>query len=278
MLPDEAIAANICFSVNIMAHSIWLFLAAFVAGIVNSIAGGGTLLTFPVLLWAGLDAKTANATSTVALWPGLLGGLWGYRREIQNSRPLLVRLGITSVCGGAFGAWLLIKTPSPVFAHLVPFLILFATVLFIAQEPVSRLLRSQTAAATMSDVTFVPSGKWWAGAIMFQFASAIYGGYFGAGNGILMLAVLGLLGISNIHKANGIKNYLGMCLNSVAIIGFALTGLVRWPDALLMAVSAVAGGYYGSTIAQRLGRVFVRRAVIVIGLVIGIVMLIRIER
>jgi len=278
MLPDEAIAANICFSVNIMAHSIALFLAAFVAGIVNSIAGGGTLLTFPVLLWAGLDAKTANATSTVALWPGLLGGLWGYRREIQNSRPLLVRLGITSVCGGAFGAWLLIKTPSPVFAHLVPFLILFATVLFIAQEPVSRLLRAPSAAATISDVASVPSGKWWAGAIIFQFASAIYGGYFGAGNGILMLAVLGLLGISDIHKANGIKNYLGMCLNSVAIIGFALTGLVRWPDALLMAVSAVAGGYYGASIAQRLGRVFVRRAVIVIGLVIGIVMLIRIER
>lgn len=267
-----------------MAHSIALFVAAFVAGIINSIAGGGTLLTFPVLLWAGLDAKTANATSTVALWPGLLGGVWGYRREIQSSRPLLVRLGITSVCGGAFGAWLLIKTPSPVFAHLVPFLILFATVLFIAQEPVSRMLRSQTAAtmqtatATMSDVASAPSGKWWAGAIIFQFASAIYGGYFGAGNGILMLAALGLLGISDIHKANGLKNYLGMCLNSVAIIGFALSGLVRWPDAALMAVSAIAGGYYGSTIAQRLGRVFVRRAVIVIGLVIGIIMLIRIER
>ncbi len=133
-------------------------------------------------------------------------------------------------------------------------------------------------ATSVTSVTNAPSGKWWAGAILFQFASAIYGGYFGAGNGILMLAALGLLGISDIHKANGIKNYLGMCLNSVAIISFALSGLVRWPDAALMAMSAIAGGYYGSTIAQRLGRVFVRRAVIVIGLVIGIVMLIRIEQ
>ncbi len=260
-----------------MAHLLALFIAAFVAGIINSIAGGGTLITFPILLWTGLDAKMANATSTVALWPGLLGGLWGYRREMQNSRPLLVRLGLTSVCGGALGAWLLIKTPSPVFARLVPFLILFATVLFIAQEPISRRLRLRTPATTAA-TAHEPSRKWWAGAIIFQFASAIYGGYFGAGNGILMLAALGLLGISDIHKANGVKNYLGMCLNSVAIIGFAVSGLVRWPDALLMTVSAIAGGYYGASIAQRLGRVFVRRAVIVIGLVIGIAMLIRIER
>jgi uncharacterized membrane protein YfcA len=253
-----------------MAHSIALFAAAFVAGVINSIAGGGTLITFPVLLWVGLDAKMANATSTVALWPGLLGGLWGYRREMQNSRRLLVRLGITSICGGAVGAWLLIQTPTPLFARLVPFLILFATLLFIAQDSISRRLRLQTPAID-------PPRRWWAGAIAFQFASAIYGGYFGAGNGILMLAALGLLGVSDIHRANGIKNYLGMCLNSVAIISFAISGLVRWPIALLMAASAIAGGYYGASVAQKLGRNFVRRAVIIIGLVIGIIMLIRIE-
>ncbi|MFN2454423.1 MAG: sulfite exporter TauE/SafE family protein [Pyrinomonadaceae bacterium] len=254
-----------------MTHSIALLAAAFVAGIINSVAGGGTLLTFPVLIWVGLNPKTANATSTVALWPGLIGGMWGYRRELHNSKQLLVRLGITSVCGGAVGAWLLIRTPTPLFARLVPFLILFATVLFIVQEPVSRWLRTQmTPGQTL--------GGWWVGAIIFQFLSAIYGGYFGAGNGILMLAVLGLIGLNDIHKANGVKNYLGICLNSAAIIGFAFSGLVDWPDALLMAVSAIAGGYFGASIAQRLGRVFVRRAVIVIGLVIGVVMLIRIER
>src|SRR5918996_4850971 len=103
--------------------------AAFAAGVINSIAGGGTLITFPVLIWLGLDPKVANGTSTVALWPGLFGGLFGYRHELANSSAILIRLGLTSIIGGAVGAWLLIWTPSPVFAYLVPFLILFATVL-----------------------------------------------------------------------------------------------------------------------------------------------------
>src|ERR1043166_10124536 len=116
-------------------HATAMFLAAFFAGVVNSIAGGGTLLTFPVLIWLGLDPKVANATSTVALWPGLFGGLFGYRRELENSSAILLRLGITSVIGGAIGAWLLIWTPAPIFAYLVPFLILFATILFMAGGP-----------------------------------------------------------------------------------------------------------------------------------------------
>ena len=151
-----------------------MFAAAFAAGIVNSIAGGGTLITFPVLIWLGLDPKVANATSTVALWPGLFGGFWGYRREVENSRTFLVRLGLTSVFGGAVGTALLIMTPSATFARLVPYLILFATALFTVQGPISRRLRSQA-----------PSGEvhtnWWIGAIILQFFSAIYGAYFGAG-------------------------------------------------------------------------------------------------
>src|SRR2546423_14227711 len=144
-----------------------LFAAAFAAGMINSIAGGGTLLTFPALIAAGLDPKMANATSTVALWPGLLGGLYGFRREMAENRPLLLRLGLTSVAGGALGAWLLIKTPSLTFARLVPFLILFATLLFIAQEPVTRPLRLQA----------MPGGgrrRWGTGAVLFQFCSASY--------------------------------------------------------------------------------------------------------
>lgn len=243
-----------------------LFAAAFAAGMINSIAGGGTLLTFPALIAAGLDAKTANATSTVALWPGLLGGLYGFRREMAENRPLLLRLGLTSVAGGALGAWLLIVTPAPTFAHLVPFLILFATILFMAQEPVTRMLRLQASPAERQR-------SWWTGAIIFQFCSAIYGGYFGAGNGILMLAAMGLLGITDIHRANGLKNYLGMCLNSIAVIGFAVAGLVRWPLALLMAVGAIAGGYYGASAARRLGRTIIRRIVILIGFIIAGIML-----
>jgi uncharacterized membrane protein YfcA len=243
--------------------------AAFAAGVINSIAGGGTLITFPVLIWLGLDPKVANATSTVALWPGLFGGLFGYRRELEHSSAILLRLGVTSVIGGAVGAWLLIWTPSPTFARLVPFLILFATLLFMAQGPINRRLRLQS-------IIDEPKGSWWLGAIVFQFFSAMYGGYFGAGNGILMLAALGLLGLHDINRANGIKNFLGICINSIAVLSFSLKGLVVWPDALLMAVAATLGGYFGAKMAVRVGKVTIRRSIVVIGLVITFVMLWRV--
>lgn len=248
-----------------MWHIAILFVAAFAAGAINSIAGGGTLLTFPVLIWLGLDPKVANATSTVALWPGLFGGLFGYRRELENSSKILVRLGLTSVIGGAVGAWLLIWTPSPVFASLVPFLILFATILFMAQGTITRRLRLQP-------ITAEPQTSWWLGAIVFQFFSSIYGGYFGAGNGILMLAAMGLLGLHDINRANGIKNFLGICINSIAVVSFAVMQLVRWPEALLMAVGALLGGYFGANMALRISQVWVRRGIVVIGLAIFVAM------
>jgi len=246
-------------------HLLILVIAAFAAGAINSIAGGGTLITFPVLVWLGLDPKVANATSTVALWPGLFGGLFGYRKELENSSRILKRLGLTSVIGGAVGAWLLIWTPSPTFARLVPFLILFATVLFMAQGTIARRLRLQPIVAE-------PKASWWIGAIVFQFFSSIYGGYFGAGNGILMLAAMGLLGLRDINRANGIKNFLGICINSIAVLSFALSHLVVWSDALLMAGGALLGGYFGVSMAVRIGQVWVRRGIVVIGLVIFVVM------
>jgi hypothetical protein len=247
-----------------------LFAAAFLAGIVNSIAGGGTLVTFPALLWIGLDPKVANATSTVALWPGLVGSLWGYRREMSDSRRYLLRTGLTSLLGGAVGTLLLILTPSETFARLVPFLILFATVLFAAQESISRRLRTSDAPAGE------PHARWWLAAILLLFGSAIYGAYFGAGNGIMILAVLGLLGINDIHRANGLKMFIAICLNSVAVVGFSISKLVRWPEALLMAVGAIAGGYVGARLARRVGRAMVRRAVVAIGILITILMLWRV--
>lgn len=249
-----------------LTHIAALVAAAFAAGAINSIAGGGTLITFPVLIWLGLDPKIANATSTVALWPGLFGGLFGYRRELENSSHLLVRLGATSVIGGAVGAALLIWTPSPLFAQLVPFLILFATILFMTQGSINRRLRLQP-------LTTQPGTYWWLGAIVFQFFSSIYGGYFGAGNGILMLAALGLLGLHDIHRANGIKNFLGICINSVAVLSFALWHLVVWSDALIMAGAALAGGYFGASMAVRIGQVWVRRGIVVIGFVIFFAMI-----
>ena len=243
-----------------------MFGAAFAAGAINSIAGGGTLLTFPVLIWLGLDPKVANGTSTVALWPGLFGGLFGYRRELENSSAILIRLGLTSIVGGAFGAWLLILTPSPVFARQVPFLILFATLLFMFQPVLSQRLR-------LGSLESNPTKLWWTGAIAFQFFSAMYGGYFGAGNGILMLAALGLLGLNELNRANGIKNFLGICINSIAVLSFALAELVVWQDALLMAFGALAGGYFGARMAVRVGQVWVRKGVIVIGFIIFVAMI-----
>ena len=248
-----------------ISNSLLMIAAAFAAGVINSIAGGGTLITFPVLIWLGLDPKVANATSTVALWPGLFGGLFGYRRELENSSTILLRLGITSVIGGAVGAWLLIWTPSPTFARLVPFLILFATILFMSQGSINRRLRLQP-------IVPEPKASWWLGAIVFQFFSAIYGGYFGAGNGILMLAAMGLLGLHDINRANGIKNFLGICINSIAVFSFAYKGLVVWPDALIMAGAATMGGYFGAKMAVRVGQITIRRAIVVIGFVITFVM------
>ncbi len=141
----------------------------------------------------------------------------------------------------------------------------------MVQGSINRWLQLQPMAAK-------PSASWWLGAMVFQFFSAIYGGYFGAGNSILMLAALGLLGLHDIHRANGIKNFLGICINSIAILGFALSHLVSWPEALLMAAGSLLGGYLGASVAVRIGKVFVRRAVIIIGLAITFVMLWRVWR
>lgn len=245
------------------------FSAGFAGGVMNGIAGGGTLATFPVLVALGLDVKTANATSTVALWPASIAGAWGHRAHLKGTRAALWRLGLPSLAGGGVGAGLLLWTPTPVFAALVPWLILFATALFACQEIATRLLR--TAA-----VDTAPSAGWWAGAMLFQFLVGVYAGYFGAGSGILMLAALGLLGFSDIHRANGVKNILGLCINAVAVLVFVMCGLVSWPHVGGVACGGAAGASAAAFVARRLGRPFVRAAVIVIGLVLTTVMLARV--
>ena len=206
-----------------------------------------------------------DRTSTVALWPGLFGGLFGYRKELENSSTILLRLGGTSLIGGALGAWLLVRTPSKVFAGLVPFLILFATLLFMSNGIVNKRLR-------LGSLDEKRMGLWWTGAMVFQFFSAMYGGYFGAGNGILMLAAMGVLGLNELNRANGIKNFLGICINAVAVLIFAIAGYVVWQDALLMAGAALAGGYFGASMAVRVGQKWVRRGVVLIGWIIFFVM------
>lgn len=253
-------------------HSIILFCAAVLAGAVNSVAGGGTLLTFPALLWTGQLANFANATSTVALWPGQLSSLWGYRKELEHDWQAIIRLAIPSFLGGGLGALLFVRTPVNTFTVLVPYLILLATVLFMAQEPLARWQRARTdkavqeqQGATAVTIQEPLTAQAWAGVMIFQFFVAIYGGYFGAGIGILMLAALGFMGFTNIHRMNGLKNINGLCINAVAAAMFMAGGLVKWPFALLMAVGSIFGGYSGAGIARKLGQKNVRRLIIIIG-------------
>jgi uncharacterized membrane protein YfcA len=264
-------------------HALILFGSAALAGAVNSVAGGGTLLTFPALLWTGQIATVANATSTVALWPGQLSSLWGYRKELGENQDAIARLAIPSLLGGIVGALLLLNTPAGVFAGLVPYLILMATLLFIAQEPLSKWQKAR-AAKVETAAPAEPgaernrdelSGKAWAGVMFFQFLVAIYGGYFGAGIGILMLAALGLMGFTNIHRMNGLKNINGLCINLVAATIFIVNGLVQWPVALWMALGAIVGGYGGSGIARKIGQQNVRRIIIFIGFALTLSLLIK---
>ncbi len=257
--------------------TLWLvpivFIAAFVAGMMNSVAGGGTLITFPMLVWIGIDPIRANVTCTVALWPGSLGAMVGFRRELGDSRRWMLLLGAPSIAGGLIGAGLLLLTPSRLFASIVPFLILFATILFAAGEPINRRLALN--ADPPSRTERLPTRAWWTGAIVFQFVVAIYGGYFGAGMGILMLAALGLMGLTDIHQMNGLKNFFAVCINVVASVYFIASGRVEWTYALVMVVGGIAGGYGGAGLARKLGRRFVRRAVIVIGLAMAVSLLFR---
>ena len=240
----------------------------------NSVAGGGTLITFPTLLWMGRDPVIANATSTVALWPGSLGAMYGFRRELAGSRRWMLLLSGPSLVGGLVGAILLLRTPSQLFASLVPFLILFATILFAAQEPIMRALRKDNVAADERPAV-EPTRAWWVWAAVFQFFTSVYGGYFGAGIGIVMLAVLGLLGLTDIHHMNGLKNFFAVCINIVASAYFIVSGAINWPDAIVMTVGAIVGGYGGAGLARKLGRRAVRRAVVVIGIIITLSLLFR---
>jgi uncharacterized membrane protein YfcA len=256
-----------------MGQSLVGALAALVAGFVNAIAGGGTLLTFPALVAAGLSPVAANATSTVALLPAALSSMLGYRGELAGAQRWAALFAVPSLLGGGIGAMLLLHTSNDAFERIVPFLVLGATALFLLQRPLLRLVRG-TSGPTMDDAVLTarrPSPGLLAG----QLLVGIYGGYFGAGIGILMLAALGLMGFTNIHRMNGLKNWGGFCMNLVAAIGFALSGIVRWPVALGMAVGSIAGGYLGARAAQRVPQDVVRAAVAVVGVSSGIWLLVR---
>jgi uncharacterized membrane protein YfcA len=243
-------------------HEVLVFTAAVIAGGINSVAGGGMLVSFPTLIWLGIPPITANATNTVAIWTGTLGSAWGYRRELRGADSRVYALIVPSIIGSIAGAILLSYTPTDVFDRLVPFLILFATFLFMAQEPIQRRFNLSAAHASRS--------HWLSWTMFFQLGVAVYGGYFGAGIGILMLAALSLMGHTDIHQMNGLKNLLATCINIVAAVYFAFAGLVYWPDAFMLAAGAITGGIAGAGVARRIGRKAVRRIVVAVGVVMAL--------
>jgi uncharacterized membrane protein YfcA len=238
----------------------WLAVAAMMAGAVNSIAGGGTLLTFPALL-AVVSAVVANGTSTVALVPGSFSAAWEFRRHMTGMRRWVLLLTGPSLAGGMVGSLLVTRLDPSYFDNLVPWLILTATLLFLVQPYLSR---------GPSPAKLSRAGVWRvAGLAGFQFLVAVYGGYFGAGIGILMLSTLGLMGFDDIHAMNGLKNLLAVCINGVSVGVFVMDGVVEWRLAAVMAPAAIAGAYVGSRLAVRVDRRWVRWAVIAIGFILA---------
>ena len=256
-----------CLDILCRVREVLLLGVAAIAGAINSVAGGGTLVSFPTLIWLGVPSIPANATNAVALWPGSLGSVWGYRREMRGLDTRVWALVVPSVIGGITGAVLLYRTPSDVFDRLVPVLILFATILFMVQEPLQRRFNLAPYHEARS--------HWLSWVMFFQLLVGVYGGYFGAGIGILMLAALSVMGHTDIHQMNGIKNVLAVAVNAVASAYFIVSGLVVWSDALVMAVGAVLGGIGGAGLARRIGRTAVRRIVVVIGFAMAVSLMLR---
>jgi uncharacterized membrane protein YfcA len=245
-------------------RDVLLVLAGFAAGLFNGVAGGGTLISFPALLALGYPAITANVTSTVGIWPGYVGSVAGFRGEIVDQRDRFKVLGPITIAGATLGAILLLTTPSPDFTRLAPWLVLFATVLFALGPLLARWLAGEDGAARER-----PVGLW-----IGMFVAAVYGGYFGAAMGVIMLAVLGLTLPDTLARAGGIRSVLSVLANGVAAIVFIVHAHLQWGAAGLLAIGSLVGGYLGALLARRLPAPVLRVIVVGIGLATGIKLLV----
>jgi hypothetical protein len=234
-----------------------LFFAAAIGGALNAVAGGGSFLTLPALIVAGVPAVVANATSTLALWPASVSSTFAYRGDIRTSRRWMAVLGLTSVAGGLAGALLLVRTSDSSFLRLLPWLMLIAATTFTFGNKLRR------AGGRSADASRYEPGL--LAVAIAQFFIATYGGYFGGGMGIMMLATMALAGMTNIHEMNGLKSFLGVSINGVALVIFILGGVIQWKYGVAMAVGATLGGYLTAFVARKIEAKYVRRLVIVVG-------------
>jgi uncharacterized membrane protein YfcA len=263
-------------------QAVALFVAGILAGALNSVAGGGSLISFPTLLFAGVPAIPANATNAMAVWPGSIASIPPYRKDLSHERRELLIFSLVSMVGGVLGALVLLRTPPRLCEQLIPWLLLFATLIFAFGGQITRLVRGQRAApADAADEVVAadagkdaadaedapPSRRALAGVSVIQFAIALYGGFFGGGMGIMMLAGYALLGMRRIHTMNALKVAMASIINGVAVIAFAIAGKIYWAQALVMVVGAVIGGYGGATLAHYVPPRYVRWFAIAVGLI-----------
>ncbi|TAJ20163.1 MAG: sulfite exporter TauE/SafE family protein [Dehalococcoidia bacterium] len=244
-----------------------LALAAFVAGAINAVAGGGSLVSFPALVAAGYPSKVSNVTNTVALWPGYVGGSIGYAAQLKNQRRRIFVLTIPSVLGAIVGSAILLTTSEKAFDQIVPFLILFAAGLMAGQPRLSAFVAHHRPQGA--------EGKTPIELMAAVFVLAIYGAYFGAGLGIITLAVLGILLPDDLHRSNALKGLLSAIINAAAVVYFAIWGPVEWLPAAVMAVAALAGGYLGVGVARKISAPRLRMAVIAYAIVVAVVLFLR---
>ncbi len=246
-----------------MGEWIILFIAAFFGGILNAIAGGGSFLTFPALVFAGVPPVAANATSAVAVFPGYLGAVTGFRKEIrQFDHSSLIQYFLVSLIGGLCGALLLLITSNHFFSVLIPWLLIFATLLFGCGQPLLDRLRHGVPVCEKSGMVII-------------FLVSVYGGYFNGGLGIIILAALLFVGLKDLHLMNGLKNGISFVIALISVTIFSVAGLVRWKEALLMMIAATLGGYCGAIIAKKIPILFLKYLITFIGLGMSVVFFLR---
>jgi uncharacterized protein len=240
-------------------NGLLLFATAFIAGGLNAVAGGGSFISFPTLIFTGVSPIAANATNNTAIWVASLASAGAYRRDLDVERRSMIILSIVSLAGGLLGSILLLYTSADVFKKLIPYLLLLATVVFIFGESFKQWLQS----FNRSNLSQPPQLIY---LVIAQLAISIYGGFFGAGIGILMLATLTFFNLKNIHAMNAMKTLLGVIINGIAIVPFLFAGVIAWPQAILMAIGGAMGGYIIANFARQIPSIIIRRFVSIVAI------------